>query len=124
MKNEKAEDVQYFVTCAYCGTQTGLSFKQLEDFKPLKCRMCGAPFIIEVPGKPTAEGDRKHLYRQCARCGEFVWEKRLVEYNCMLYCWRCFEDMEDLRIERREGTIILISATIAVIIFICFVLLC
>lgn len=52
MKNERTEDdVPYFVTCTYCGTQTGLSLKRLEGDKPLKCRVCGAPFKVAPPPK-------------------------------------------------------------------------
>jgi DNA-directed RNA polymerase subunit RPC12/RpoP len=53
VKNERTvEDVQYFVTCTYCGTQTQLSLKQLEGDRPLKCRTCGAPFRVIPPKKP------------------------------------------------------------------------
>jgi hypothetical protein len=52
VKSERTEDdVPYFVTCTYCGTQTQLSLKQLESDKPLKCRTCGAPFKVVPPAK-------------------------------------------------------------------------
>ncbi len=68
MKNERTEgDVQYFVTCTYCGTQTGLSFKQLEGDKPLKCPTCGAPLKVVPPrakgrGEPRTKIKREYGY--------------------------------------------------------------
>lgn len=60
MGNEKADDyVQHFVTCAYCGTQTPISFKRLEGEKPLKCRTCGAPLKVVPPPKPRAKRRKK-----------------------------------------------------------------
>lgn len=60
MKNEKTDDdVQYFVTCTYCGTQTQLSLKQLEGDRPLKCRTCGAPFKVVPPKKPPKKPLKK-----------------------------------------------------------------
>ncbi len=60
MDNGKAEDdVQYFVTCTYCGTQTQLSLKQIENDRPLKCRTCGAPFRVVPPKKPPKKPVKK-----------------------------------------------------------------
>jgi predicted RNA-binding Zn-ribbon protein involved in translation (DUF1610 family) len=53
VKNERTDDgVPYFVTCTYCGTQTQLSFNQVESAKPFKCPECGAPFKVVPPRRP------------------------------------------------------------------------
>lgn len=49
------DSAQYFVTCRYCGTQTRLSFEQLEINRPVKCRVCGAPLEIVPPPKRPAK---------------------------------------------------------------------
>jgi DNA-directed RNA polymerase subunit RPC12/RpoP len=60
VKNERAEDdAQYFVTCTYCGTQTQLSFNELQGGKPLKCRTCGAPFKVVPPPKKPVKKKKK-----------------------------------------------------------------
>ncbi len=61
MKSERTEDdVPYFVTCTYCGTQTQLSLKQLESDKPLKCRTCGAPLrVVPPPKRPPKKPVKK-----------------------------------------------------------------
>jgi hypothetical protein len=59
VNGEQRDDAQYFVTCTYCGTQTQLSFKQLESDKPLKCRTCGAPFKVVPPPKRPAKKRKK-----------------------------------------------------------------
>lgn len=61
MQNERTEeDVPYFVTCTYCGTQTQLSLKQFESDKPLKCRVCGAPFkVVPPPERPPKKRTKK-----------------------------------------------------------------
>jgi uncharacterized Zn-finger protein len=59
MKNEKADGVQHFVTCTYCGTQTQLSLTQLGNGKPLKCPTCGAPFKVVPPPKKRIKKRKK-----------------------------------------------------------------
>jgi hypothetical protein len=51
-KERHEDDVQYFVTCTYCGTQTQLALGQLESDKPLKCAACGASLEVVPPPKP------------------------------------------------------------------------
>lgn len=60
MDNEKTDDVQCVVTCTHCGMQTGLSLKQLEGDKPLKCPACGAPFEIVAPPKAPRKAKRDY----------------------------------------------------------------
>lgn len=124
MQNEKADDGQTFVTCTYCGTQTQLSLKQLESDRPLKCRMCGAPFVIEGRVKTTAARGHKDFYRQCTVCGGYFPKKRMVEHNYMFYCWACFAEMEDQRTERERHTVLVVSGSIIAIIVICLLLFC
>jgi DNA-directed RNA polymerase subunit RPC12/RpoP len=68
VKNERTEgDVQYFVTCTYCGTQTGLSAKRQDRDKPLKCPKCGAPLKVVPPpaqrrGEPRVKIKREYGY--------------------------------------------------------------
>jgi hypothetical protein len=61
VKNERTDDgVPYFVTCTYCGTQTQLSFNQVESAKPFKCPECGAPFkVVPPPKKPPKKPVKK-----------------------------------------------------------------
>jgi len=61
------DDARHVATCAYCGTQTGLSFKQLENNRPLKCRTCGAPLKVVPPpskgrGEPQIKMKREYGY--------------------------------------------------------------
>jgi len=60
VNGERRDDVEYFVTCTYCGTQTQLSLQQVESDKPLKCRTCGAPFkVVPPPKKPPPKPVKK-----------------------------------------------------------------
>ncbi|MGD8719057.1 MAG: hypothetical protein PVH29_09590 [Candidatus Zixiibacteriota bacterium] len=53
MKSERnKDDVQYFVTCTYCGTQTQLALGQIESDRPLKCPACGASLKVVPPPPP------------------------------------------------------------------------
>ena len=78
MDKEKADDVQYFVTCTYCGAQTGLSFKQLENNRPLKCRTCGAPLTIVPPPKRPAKKRKKRF------CDYYLLHAERAEYEPQL----------------------------------------
>jgi DNA-directed RNA polymerase subunit RPC12/RpoP len=78
MDKEKANDVQYVVTCTYCGTQTGLSTKQLEENRPLKCRVCGAPLkIVPPPKRPAPKGEKRSSGYYALHAERTEYERRL-----------------------------------------------
>jgi transcription elongation factor Elf1 len=53
------DDVQCFVTCTYCGTQTQLSLKRSERDRPLICATCGAPLKVVPPPKKPIKKKKK-----------------------------------------------------------------
>ena len=75
MDNRKPDDVTYLATCTYCGTQTGLSFKQLENNRPLKGRTCGAPLTIVPPPKRPAKKRKKRF------CDYYLLHAERTEYE-------------------------------------------
>lgn len=111
MQNEKADDGQTFVTCTYCGTQTQLSFKQLDSDKPLKCRTCGAPFkVVPPPKKPQKEPVKKR-------------KKPFDDYNAILDERRAYEMRTAGEYQRARYVIGIILGALFVTVIIFIVLL-
>jgi DNA-directed RNA polymerase subunit RPC12/RpoP len=77
VNDEKPEDVQYFVKCTYCGTQTQLSFNELHSDKPLKCRTCGAPFkVVPPPKKPVKKREKPFSDYDAVPAERHAYERR------------------------------------------------